>query len=250
MANSQSGESLLKRIVKIISDFETYNTTRSPSALARRTGIPLTTTYRLVRELVNEGLLARDDDDNIRLGVKLWEFGSRSSLIRLREYALPFMEDVQTEVRQHTTLGVLDHDELLYIERIGLGSPVVSIASIAARLPAHASSSGLVLLAHAPLDYQDAFLQRTLPKLTNNTITNSSELRRRLAEIRQVGYAFERGVIVPESSGVAVPVRDRTGDVVAALSVIVPQGEENIPTTVPVLKTAARGISRSLGWRG
>ncbi|MDD0856787.1 IclR family transcriptional regulator C-terminal domain-containing protein [Arthrobacter alpinus] len=69
-----------------------------------------------------------------------------------------------------------------------------------------------------------------------------------MAEIRQLGYSAMAGIIVPESSGVAVPVFGPDGRAVAALSVIVPIHSENVLATVPVLKAAARGISRALGW--
>jgi DNA-binding IclR family transcriptional regulator len=221
------------------------------AALARRTGLPLTTTYRLVDEMLAEGLLDRDPRGQVRIGVRMWELASRSSaMLGLREAAFPFCEDVHSVVQHHTTLGILDQDEVLYIERLSARSSTLNIAKIAGRLPIHACSSGLVLLAYAPAAYQDKILATELTKYTDSTITEPAQLRRHLAEIRQRGYAAMRGIIVPESSGIAVPVFDAENRAVAALNVIVPAHEENTAGTVPVLKAAARGISRTLGWRG
>jgi DNA-binding IclR family transcriptional regulator len=89
-----------------------------------------------------------------------------------------------------------------------------------------------------------------LTKFTETTLTDPPQLRRHLAEIRQRGYAVMPGVIVKESSGIAVPVFGPDNSVVAALSVVVPRNEENVPARVPVLMASARGISRALGWRG
>jgi DNA-binding IclR family transcriptional regulator len=251
MANSKSGDSILHRIIQIVNVFDSGRSSMSVALIARRTGLPVTTTHRLVKELLVEGLLERDEDKNLRLGVRLWELGSRGSrVLTLREAALPFMEDVHSVVREHTTLGVLDNDEVLYVERLTAGSSAVSIARIAGRIPAHASSSGLVLLAHSVGGAQERILTKTLDRYTNSTITEPLTLRRRLSEIRQTGFASMQGVIVPESSGVAVPIRGQDNTVIAALSVIVPLGMENLNVTVPVLMTAARGISRAMGWRG
>lgn len=251
MANSSSGESVISRIVRIVGAFDDTHRSMSVAELARRTGLPVTTTYRIADEMLAEGLLERGVGSGIRIGTRLWELVSRSSrMLGLREAALPFMEDVQSIVQHSTTLGVLDSDEVLYIERIGASASIVNITKVAGRLPLHATSSGMVLLAHSAPAYQDLILSRPLKKFTSTTITDPGELRANLAAIRQRGFAAMPGVIVPESSGIAVPVFGPDNLVVAALSVVVPRNEENVPARVPVLMAAARGISRSLGWRG
>ncbi|MBT2594901.1 IclR family transcriptional regulator [Arthrobacter sp. ISL-72] len=251
MANSPSGESIIGRFVKIVSAFDDRHKSMSVAELGRRTGLPVTTTYRLVNDLLGERLLEREPGGDIHIGTRMWELVSRGSkMMGLREAALPFMEDVQAVVQHSTTLGILDSDEVLYIERLGSDRTIVDITKIAGRLPVHATSSGLVLLAHSPAGYQDAFLARPLTKYTETTLTNPAALRRHLAEIRQRGFAAMPGVIVPESSGIAVPVFGSDNTVRAALSVVVPRNEENAAARVPVLMAAARGISRALGWRG
>lgn len=219
------------------------------SALARLVDLPLTTTHRLVRELVGEGLLDVTEG-RVRLGQRLWELASRGSrTVNLAEVALPYMEDVHSVVQQHTTLAVLDSDEVLYITRLSSHSRTRNITTVAGRLPVHACSSGLVLLAFSPMDYQNQILARTLTRFTDRTVTDERSLRALLAQVRTLGFASVPGIIVPESSGIAVPVFDAQGQVTAALNVIVNVGEESLDSTVPALKTAARGISRALGAR-
>ena len=251
MANSPSGESIISRVVRLVEAFDDGHRTMSVASLCRRSGLPVTTTYRLVDELLTEGLLEREANGDVRIGTKLWELASRSSpMMGLREAALPFMEDVQSVVQHSTTLGILDSDEVLYIERIGSRESMVDITKVAGRLPVHGTSSGLVLLAHSPAAYQELFLSRRLQKFTDSTLTDPAELRRHLAQIRQQGFAVMPGIIVPESSGIAVPVYGPSNTVLAALSVVVPRNEEDAPARVPVLMAAARAISRSLGWHG
>lgn len=249
MANSASGESVIGRVARIIGAFDGSRHGLTAAALSRRAELPMTTTYRMVDELMVEGLLERQPDGLVQLGTRLWEIVSRSSPVSgLREVALPFMEDVQAVVGHHTALGVLDGDEVLYIERLGSRTSTINIAHTATRLASHATSSGLVLLAHSPKEFQDRFLSRPLERFTERTIVDPGQLRRHLAQVKQQGYSAMAGIIVPESSGVAVPVFDADGSVAATLSVTVPLHEENVPATVPVLRTAARGVSRALGW--
>lgn len=250
MANSTSGESVLHRVVKVLSVFDGDHPSKSIADIARRAGLPVSTTHRLVVEMIAEGLLSRTEEGDIQLGVRLWELGTAgSNVAALREAALPFMEDVFSVVQQHTTLGVLDAGEMLYIERLGASSSAVSIARIAKRLPLYACSSGLVLLAFSPVSLQNEILDLPARRFTHSTITNPHELRQRLAEVRRTGYAILPGAIVAESTGVAVPVFGEHHEIVAALNVIVPKAEPNPEQHVAVLRTAAMSISRALGWR-
>ena len=251
MANSPSGESVLRRFVRIISAFDSTHTSMSVASVVRRSRLPVTTVYRLVDELLAERLLERDGNGNVRIGIRLWELASRSSpMLGLRESALPFMEDVQSVIQHHTTLGILDGSDVLYVERLNSASSAVDITTTAGRLPIHATSSGLVLLAHSTPAYQELVLSRSLTAYTDATVTDPRRLRLLLADVRREGFSAVPGIIVRESTGIAVPIFGPGNLVVAALSVIVPRSEENSPAWIPVLRSAARGISRALGWKG
>lgn len=250
MANSPSGESMVHRVVRVIEAFDAEHPTLSAAELARRCGLPSSTTYRLVDELLAESLLDRDGQQ-LRLGTRLWEIVSRGSkVLGLREAALPFMEDVQSIVGHHTALGILDQHEVLYIERIGSNTSTINITRVAGRLPVHATSSGLLLTALGTTEEQETFLARRHPQLTDSTVTDPEDLRRLLAEIRRTGFCVQAGSIVPESTGVAVPVFNAAGRAIAALSVVIPREGGPVQKSVAALQTASRGISRSLGWDG
>lgn len=250
MANSTSGDSVIARVSRLIGAFDVSTSELTVAALARQADLPQTTAYRMIDELVLEGIMQRTPDGRIQLGTKLWEMVSRSSpMLGLREAALPYMEDVQSIIGHHTALGVLDGFDVLYIERLGARSSTINIAKVAQRLPLHGASSGMVLLAHAPAAFQEQALSRKLESFTDTTVTDPEQLRRQLAEVRAQGYAVRAGIIVRQSSGIAVPVFGAGGSVVAALSVIVPVDIQDTQPWVQVLMAAARGISRSLGWK-
>ncbi|GHG58195.1 IclR family transcriptional regulator [Sinomonas cellulolyticus] len=238
------------RIIRVIEAFDGEHRSLSAAELARRTGLPSSTAYRIVEELLAESVLERDGQ-LLRLGTRLWELVSRSSkVLGLREAALPFMEDVQAVVGHHTVLGIIEKNEVLYIERIGSNESTINITKVAGRLPIHATSTGLVLTALGPAEDQELLLRRRLKRYTDTTTTDPDELRRELAEVRRMGYSVMAGTIVQESTGVAVPIFNADGKAIAALSVVIPRLGGPLQTSITALQTAARGVSRALGWDG
>jgi DNA-binding IclR family transcriptional regulator len=245
VANSRSGDSIITRVTRILESFDSTRITQTPSGVARRTGLPVSSAHRLMNELADNGFLERDDDGGFRIGMRLWELTTRgSNALGLRQVAMPYMEEVQAGIREHTQLGVLEQDEVLFIERLSARQAGANITKIAGRLPLNASSSGLVLLAYAPPDYQERILTSPLKRLAPETIVDATELRKKLAEVRKRGYAFAPGYIESVSTGIAVPVSDGSG-VIAALSVVMPRGNEREPEVVARLKHAATNIGQA-----
>ncbi|MEH0639563.1 IclR family transcriptional regulator [Streptomyces bottropensis] len=244
---TQDGESVLARVVRIFEAFTPEEPALTVSEVSRRAGLHVATASRLVAELVSYGFLTRDADRRVRSGVRLWELATRASpTLSLRNAAMPFMEGVHDVVGHHVQLGVLDGDEALFLERLTAPRAVINYTRIAGRLPLHASSSGLVLLAHGPADLRRRVLDGRLHRYTPNTPATTARLRAVLAGVRQQGYVYCPGYVHQDALGVAAPVRDASGEVVAALAVIVPN-EAGASSVVPVVRAAARGISRALG---
>lgn len=240
-------ESVLGRIVRIFEAFGPDNPALSVSELARRAELHVATASRMVEQLTGYGWLRRDADRTVRIGMRLWELASRASpALSLREAAMPYMEDLHAVVRQHTQLGVRDGAEVLFLERLSTRHAVINLTRIAGRLPLHASSSGEVLLAHAPAEVQEHVLDGPLPAYTPDTITDPKVLRARLADIRRDGFAFCPGFIDERATGIAVPVRGPDGAVVAALGVVVPN-DANARMQIPALRATALGIGRAMG---
>ncbi|NLB47141.1 MAG: IclR family transcriptional regulator [Microbacteriaceae bacterium] len=245
MANSPSGESIIERITRVLDTFSADRTVQTASEIGRRAGLPSATAHRLVDELISAGLLERDEERRVRLGMRLWELALRgSTALRLRQAALPHMETVQTVVREHTQLAVLEQNEALFLERLSHPAAVSNITRVAGRLPLHASSSGLVLLAHAEPALRERVLAGPLTPVGPETVTDAGALRRLLTDIRRTGVAVAPGSIEAVSSGIAVPVRDR-GEVIAALSVVLPREADEEPV-IRELRAAATRIEAEL----
>ena len=146
----------------------------------------------------------------MRIGVRMWELALRASpTMSLRDAAMPFLEDLHAVVGHHVQLGVLDGDEVLFLERLSAPGAVINYTRIAGRLPLHASSSGLVLLAHGPARAAGTDPRRAAAPLhAADDQRHRNELRRALAEVRRQGYAYCPGHVHPDALGIAVPVRD------------------------------------------
>lgn len=246
MPRTATGESVLSRAVRIFEVFTPARPSLTVTEISRRSGLHVATASRLVAELVGHGLLARQQDGRVRIGMRLWELAHRaSSTLTMREAAMPYLEDLHAELGHHVQLAVLDADEVLFVERLSAPGAVINYTRIAGRLPLHASSSGLVLTAFGPHDLQDRVLSSALEGFTAHTITDPDRLRTVLAGIRRDGYVVTDGHIHMEATGTAVPVRDGAGRVVAALSAIVPNDGQAF-ALVPALRASARGIGRGL----
>src|SRR5688572_6272405 len=177
MANSASGDSVTDRIVRVLETFTPTRTAQTAAEIGRRTGLPTSTAHRIVGDLIDAGLLERDDDRRVRIGLRLWELATRSShALRLRQLAMPAMERVQSRIREHTQLAILEQDEALFLERLSGPGSGSNVTRIAGRLPIHASSSGLVLLAFGERDLQERILAGKLTRVAPETITDAATL--------------------------------------------------------------------------
>jgi DNA-binding IclR family transcriptional regulator len=249
MARVATGESSLARAVRILDSFTPDERALTVAEIARRSGLHVATASRLIAELVAHGLLSRDEDRQVRIGVRMWELAERASpTLSLRSAALPYLGDLRAVVGHHAQLCVVDGEDVLCLERLSSPDAVLNYTRVAGRLPFHATSAGIILLAHGPDDLTERVLARPLSPFTAHTMTTPRQVRDQLATARRQGFALLRGHYHEGVVGVTVPVRGGMGDVVAGLSVIVPN-DDRACMHVPVLQAAARGLERVLRMR-
>jgi DNA-binding IclR family transcriptional regulator len=187
-ADSRRGRSVVSKAVSLLDAFAIGEEELSLNELARRTRLPLSTTYRLANELVLWGGLERGDGGGYRVGLRLLEIGARAPRSSgLLEIVVPFMQDLFVATRENVHLAVVEGHEALYIERVtGLQSIAVKSRRWG-RMPLHATGVGKVLLAYADSDFVDQVIAEGLARFTAYTIVAPGHLRRNLAEIRHTG---------------------------------------------------------------
>ncbi|MGO1562033.1 Transcriptional regulator, IclR family [Actinomycetales bacterium JB111] len=245
MARMATGESSLARAVRLLDCFHSEESSLTVGELAARAKLPTPTASRLIAELVRLGLLERTQEGRVRPGIRLWEIASRSSATTaLRAAAMPILRAAHAAIGQHLHLAVLDGDEVLFIERLSAPCAVINYSLIAGRLAPHTSSAGMILLAYAPDADRERVLAGPLPAVTRNTVTDPARLREVLATARSRGYVINDGHLHPDAAGVAVPVMDRAGRLVAALSAVLPSGSG--AAALPVLRRAAAALGQAI----
>jgi DNA-binding IclR family transcriptional regulator len=243
------GRSVISMVVSLLDAFTPATPELSLGELARITGLPMSTTYRLASELLAWGGLERAESGaGYRIGMRLWELGVLAPRnAALRDVALPYMQDLYDATRENVNLAVLDGHEALYVDTIAGRGAVPVQSRRGGRLPLHATGVGKVLLAHAPEQLLQELLENGLPRYTPHTIVAPGQLRRALAEIRRTGVAYAREEMSPGSLSVASPVADAGGTVVAALSVVLRSGRGgDLRRLGPAVRTAAISTSRAL----
>ena len=222
MANSSSGDSMLGRIVRILSAFDPQHPDLTLASLADRAALPTSTAYRIVDEMIEHDLLHRDPTGRIRVGVGMWELANRASdTMSMGRIARPHMLAVNARIGEHVQLAIMRESDVLFLERVSAPQAGPNIAHVGGRLPTHASASGLILLAQQPEHVREAHMRRDLARMTASTITDPAQLRAVLAEARRTGFATLPGHMVASSTSYAVPIAGPTGEVVAALGAVV-----------------------------
>jgi len=247
---TSSGDTVLDRVLRILSAFDAHRRQLSVTDLAHLADLPLATAYRLVTKLAAEDILTRYPDGTIGLGMRLWELAARSSpAVSLRTAAMPFLDDVQAIFRQHTQLSVLDDNEVLVVERLSSRNSVVNQATVATRMPIHTVSMGLAQLAFQPAHVLDEYFIAH-PQAAEMIYPSSGHITKTLAQIRREGFAMLDGMLDDGTTGAAVPVyntlRGKNRTAIAAISVVIPENFEQRAAVIPVLMAASRGLSRAL----
>ena len=243
MATQLGGRSVTGRALAILGSFDADHPRLSLSDLARRTGIPLSTTFRLVAELEQWRALERECDGRYTVGFRLWELGRLAPVNGvIREAAIPFMQDLYELTRENVHLAVRDGDEAIYVEKLTGHRAVPILSRVGGRLPLHATGVGKVLLAAASPAYRAAYLAAPLVRVTPYTLADPARLARELDLVRRRGWARTSEEMSLGSCSVAVNVPG-TG---AALGLVVHSVRRDLERWVPALQRAAAGVSRQL----
>lgn len=246
----------LRRGLEILQLFTPETPEITSVEAGKRLGCSQSTAYRLLQTLVAAGFV-RQDPVTKRYSLSLTVVGLASTVLdsmRIRLEAIPEMERLSAVCDARANLAVLDRDAGIVIARVESPSMPRVYFQLGRRVPLHASGLGKVLLAHLPEEEQEAVLRRLdLPRLTDRTITDRDALRAHLRQVRQQGFAVDQGEFIEDVRAVAVPIRDRTGRVVASLSVSGPVPHltlERLEHLKDEIVRTAHVISHKLGYLG
>jgi DNA-binding IclR family transcriptional regulator len=222
--------------------------------VATRSRLPKSTAARLLAALAAEGAVEpANGSGRYRLGPRILALGAGLRETRgLVATAHPFLVELAATTGEAAGLSVPDGRDMHYVDQVESPNPVQVRDWTATRIPMHAVSSGLVVLAHLPVATLGAFLAGPLERFTPSTVTEAAVLHDRLPEIRRTGVAWAHEEYAEGIASVAAPIADADGEVVAAVHVHgpsyrfpAPGGEAAIERAV--IEAAARIGSRLRG---
>jgi IclR family pca regulon transcriptional regulator len=241
----------LARGLEVIRSFNAESPEMTLSEVAERTGLSAATVRRSLITLEQLGYV-RKRNRRFVLGSKVLTLGaSYSESMNLKEVAQDSLVELVEGTHDAASLTVLDGLEVIYIAHVPSDQRIHHRRSAGSRLPAYATSTGLVLLAHAPAAQRERLLKETpLPPYTSRTPVTKSELRARFSQALEEDYAVGCETIEYGAIALAVPVRDGKGRVVAALNVgtttRVADEKSIVETRLGPLREAARKIGAML----
>jgi IclR family KDG regulon transcriptional repressor len=235
--------------------FDRNHTEWGVREVAEKLKMAKSSTHDLMSSLAKLGILNKTEDNRYRLG---WRLVTLSEILlattELRQEAHPVIEDLAARYQETIHLAVLDDTQAVYVDKLeGRQAVRVELTSLGARLYAHCSSLGKVLLAYSSEDEVKRIIKTAgLPRFTPNTITDEEELQQNLARIRKQGFAYDMEEILPDLCCVAAPINNHTRRVVAAISMSVPAYRiKRFQTEYrDGVMRAARAISKRLGYYG
>ncbi len=213
--------SSIDKVLDILLLFRDSQPELTHDEISNQMDIPVSTLYRYLRVLSDKGFLEKSGPSTYRPGIRFLELSrvSQQSNRDLRLVALPGMKRIADQIIETVSLMRITDKYAICIESIE-GQQVVRVTIEQGRLqPLHAGASSKVLLAALnESDWAD-YLTSPLQQLTPNSITDFDELKEELFRVRKQGYAISNGEIDMGGRAVAVPIRNRSNKVIAALSV-------------------------------
>jgi len=246
-----AGTQSVRRAIALLKMFSDEHPEWGLSELAREIGLNKTTAYRLLTALQSEGMVARSPlTEGWRLGPEAITLGALALRSNdLVSAARPELEALVRETGETASIEVLVGDDVLILDGVEGPSLVGASSEVGTRWPAHATSTGKVLLA---AEARRSGARRRLRKLTPRTIIDPDRLDRELERVRERGWATAIEELETGYVAVGAPVRDHELRVVAAISIGGPAArltKDRIPELARrVVRTADR-ISRRLGGR-
>lgn len=243
---------LLDRVFELLSCFSEDEHALTAAELSRRSNIALSTTHRLIAELLKNGALMKQPGHTYSIGSKLWELGELSPhALVLRENAIPHLMRMYEATAENVHLGVLDggdpaNSSVLYVGRVTGKLSIPTVSRAGGRGPLHATGVGKAILASRDEPWLKDFFKLPLVAETTKTLTTEKEMRDSIEHARRVGYATTREEMTLGNISVAAVLPTMPGIPPAAVGLVVHIENADIPRLGALVQQTARDISKAV----
>jgi IclR family pca regulon transcriptional regulator len=241
----------LARGLAVIRSFGENAEALTLSEVAQRSSMSRAAARRFLLTLGELGYVTAVDK-RFRLTPRVLDLGYAYLASRdLPQAAHPFIERVTATTQEACSVCVLDGTEVVYVAKVPGTRVMTSTHSVGTRVPAYPTSMGRVLLAAlAPAALDDYFAEAEIEPLTRHTVTDETQLRAVLKRVAADGYSVVDQELEEGLRSIAAPVRDKSGAVVAALTVCANSSRIGVDTMLhsflPTVREAAEGLSAAL----
>ncbi|HUY02029.1 MAG TPA: IclR family transcriptional regulator [Rhodocyclaceae bacterium] len=239
------------RLIRAFSDIE-YEI--GITDLGKKLVLPKSTVHRLASTLIDTGMLEQNaETGKYRLGLAVFELGS---LVRRKmdfsSVAKPFLMALREKTGETVHLSILDQSSIVFIHSLESKQAVRMTLDVGMRKPAYSTAAGKVMLAFQSPARLERLFAAGLKERTSNTIVDPEAFRQELATIRVRGYATANEENELGVRSLAAPVRDNSGNVIAATSIAGPAQrltKKVLTSFAPDVISAADAISTRLGYQ-
>jgi DNA-binding IclR family transcriptional regulator len=244
----------LMRAFDIIDVFDYDNRELTAQELSHRTGIPLSTLYRLIKDLEMRGYLKYDSQSaTYGLGMRFFELGCVvEQQIKLPEICGPVMRQLSEQFDATVMLTAVYRNEVICLEVIESRRILRLTMERGTRLPFYAGAGSKILMAFLPeATIEKLLAQQPIVPFTTHTLTDPAAFKLHLAQIREQGYALSDQEMNTGAAGCAAPIYNAQREVVAGLTIAGPTSlftAERLPEFIEAILLAAGECSARLGY--
>ena len=242
----------LQRGLELLGTFNRDAPEQNGADLARKLDLPRASVFRMLHTLERAGFVERvGDSANYRLGLGVLRLGFEYlASMELTEHGRPVIEELRDATGYSAHLVVRDKQHVVFIGKAAGRSALFHSIQVGARLPAHATVLGRLLLADLDMKaLSELYPETPLPKFTDRTPTTLAQLKTQIDADRAQGYAISQGGFETGISTIAAPVFNDRHEVVAAVSITVPAQQvpmEQAMLLVPQVQQAATLLSNRI----
>ena len=237
----------LQRGLQLMAQFSRETPELSGADLSRRLDLPRASVFRLLQTLEHMGFIERvGDSANYKLGIAVLRLGFEYlASLELTELGRPVLESLTAATGLSAHLVVRDAREVVFVAKAMGRASLFNSIQVGARLPAHATVLGRVLLGELTLpDLRELYAGQTLQAFTSQTPTTLARLKQMVDDDKLRGYGISQGGYETGISTIAAPVFDDRHRVTAAVSVTVPANQVNADQLDELVAQVRAGAAR------
>lgn len=245
----------IRRAIDLLNLLGSEHHKYSIAEIRTMTDLPPSTIHRLLAVLKDYGFVEQDPiSHDYYLGPGLISLGLKArNYVDLRKAGYKALQALTGRTLEDSYLAVVDGNTGVFLEQYKGPQALKVIDALRTSVPLHCGAIRKVLLAHKDEGFIQAYIENGLEQFTENTMVDGQKLRANLQEIYSKGYAVSSGEYVEAGSGIAAPVRDYTGEVVASIGIVGPTSritEEKTNEILNAVLDQARSLSKELGYHG